>query len=417
MGTPDPIVQSFDQRLQNTVFQFPPAVFNGMDQRFINELGVDGAGRVSTLLINLSQGIGAPTTIGGPNVLPRSWADFLNMAYIAAGSTPPSIAIGGPAYLDFAREFWLSQGVPGLSSQGLDLGTDFPNVVGTSPIAPDEGELFHNLFEAAFAHFIQNYDYNFNSQVPLTAFNDAWMKFLTSTNFISSDSANIPSLQFGGETPSNFVANNLTSYRDLYFAFVPNASQADFTATFTKFFDDQVTQNGYFVASQFAGNWFQLVLQKKLAVTLGGTTGVEGTDSIKLSVIFKLFALLTDMLGTLQKVAATQAQRLTFYANIQQAYTNVMGRIPTITVDNLSGSTFSTDPTTNLNDTNTAQQQISAITQSYTEKLRSYRSMWSDESRSHETAVNQSNETVNQQSNLATALLQEVSSILQGIFR
>ncbi len=57
------------------------------------------------------------------------------------------------------------------------------------------------------------------------------------------------------------------------------------------------------------------------------------------------------------------------------------------------------------------------LLQQYIENMRSRRQIIKDQAQQAETNMNQSNEALNQQSNLATAIIQQMSTILQAIFR
>lgn len=123
-----------------------------------------------------------------------------------------------------------------------------------------------------------------------------------------------------------------------------------------------------------------------------------------------VFQLIVDVIGVLQGVAVAQAQRLQFLTSWQQAYTTLMNKVPIFTQNtSLFGGTSTTDG--NLRD------DENRVNSSYTEQLRSLRSQISDDSKSLQSNLNQTNDGVTSQSNLATSLLQELSTILGTIYR
>lgn len=256
-------------------------------------------------------------------------------------------------------------------------------------------EFANEQFLTSMNHFLTFYI--FQPNLTGEEFVNDWLKYVSARTSI--------------ETSPTSDGTKLTTYRDLYFSFVPNATEADFQSNFQAFYNSVKTDNNYFLPSQFLDQWFSQV-QSIRNIQTNQNSSVTGTNAYKTSIIFEIFSLLTDMIGTLQKVAASQGDRLTFYANAQKAYTDLIGKIPTITRDNLTP--YVDDSDTNLNQ---LAQEISTINDAYTEKLKSYRSILGDDAKQQQSVVNQSNEAVNQQADLATALLQELSTILQAIFK
>lgn len=135
------------------------------------------------------------------------------------------------------------------------------------------------------------------------------------------------------------------------------------------------------------------------------SAGFEKTIRIDL-----VFELILTLISTLQRVAVAQAQRLQFLTSWQQAYTTLMNQVPIFTQNtSLFGGT-STEKSNLRDDEN-------RVNSSYTEQLRSLRSQISDDSKSLQSNLNQTNDGVTQQANLATSLLQELSTILSTIYR
>lgn len=390
------IDKNFEERLERMEFDEHRDLLVSDDGRYISELGPGGNNIHLPVVLN-------QVVLG--NI--TSWEEFILALRTEAGDTNTDI-LTGFIFQNFRAEYMVFQG---LEENVPDVPSDikeFELLLGPSPTQDDKRDLMNALFVRAFDHFIENVDFDGTS----VTFHDAWRNFLSLTNPIDDDIT-----AFGD------FSEKLTSYSDIYFAFFKDGSQTEFETRFKDFVEKVTRREGYFSLNHFVGEWY-LSGVRQLALAFG-KTAVEETGSEKLTIIFDLFRLLTDMLGVLQKVAATQAERLRFYANMQKAYTELMNRVPNVTIDQivkLSGDPDENrfkkrDDDKNLEHANMAISGISATTQSYTERMRAFRSVWSDEARSHQTSVNQSNETVNQQSNLATALLQQVSTILQGIFK
>ncbi|MFA6914779.1 MAG: hypothetical protein WC222_00135 [Parachlamydiales bacterium] len=139
-------------------------------------------------------------------------------------------------------------------------------------------------------------------------------------------------------------------------------------------------------------------------------SSISGSGFEKTYRIDLVFQLILQVIGTLQGVAVAQAQRLQLLTSWQQAYTTLMNKIPIFTQNtSLFGGTTTEDG--NLRD------DENRVNSSYTEQLRSLRSQISDDSKSLQSNLNQTNDGVTQQANLATALLQELSTILSTIYR
>lgn len=124
-----------------------------------------------------------------------------------------------------------------------------------------------------------------------------------------------------------------------------------------------------------------------------------------------VFRLLSTMIGSLQSVAAAQASRLSFLTQWQKAYTDSMNQVHTFIKSNgdAIGGGGSAE--------GAARDDLNRVNSTYTEQLRNRRSVIADDAKALQSNVNQSNDSVNQQSQLATALIQEMSTILGAIFR
>lgn len=129
------------------------------------------------------------------------------------------------------------------------------------------------------------------------------------------------------------------------------------------------------------------------------------TSSIILN---KIFNLLLTMITSLQNVAAAQANLLNFETNWQSAYTNVMAQVHTFTQGGggLAGASSNATQRADLNNLNS----------NFIQTLQNRQGVVSDNAKALQSNVSQSNDAVNQQSNLGTAILQELSTLLSSIF-
>ncbi len=127
--------------------------------------------------------------------------------------------------------------------------------------------------------------------------------------------------------------------------------------------------------------------------------------------INRIFNLLVKMTEALQDTAAAQSGRLQFLSQWQKAYTDSMNQLHQFVANN--GDNYSS----NSEDDGKLRDDLNRVNSTYTEELRSRRSQVSDDAKTLQTNVNQTSDAVNQQINMATSLLQELSTILSAIFK
>jgi len=283
-------------------------------------------------------------------------------------------------------------------SDGLTDGAweDLVGIIGQRPAFVDEPAFFEEVMRGSFNQFITTFPFPFGQSEDGQELLDAYGEWNTSRTTLSED--------FGAD----FV--NLTAYEMIYKEFVPGATDTEYKERLVNFVLQIYDENGYFLPSHFMDRWLEEV-QLDAVLAVGEISSVTGTKSNETRVLFELFKLLVDLIEVLQKVAATQGERLTFYANYQKAYTNNITEIPVF-----SKSSFAKMGTSDEK-FNLLLNNLSSKTQSLTETLRSYRGVIGDEAKQHQTVVNQSNEVVNQQTNLGTSILQQMSTILTSIFK
>lgn len=123
------------------------------------------------------------------------------------------------------------------------------------------------------------------------------------------------------------------------------------------------------------------------------------------AILNRIFDLILRMVSTLQNLAASQANRLTFMSQWQASYTDAMSQVKTFVTG---------DPTfphaTDRDDAN-------RLNSGFIQTLQNRQSVVSDNAKTLQSNVNQSNDAVNQQSNLGTAILQELGTLLGTIYK
>lgn len=122
-----------------------------------------------------------------------------------------------------------------------------------------------------------------------------------------------------------------------------------------------------------------------------------------------IFNQILQMTTSLQQVAAAQANRLNILTQWQKAYTDLMAQVPTFSE---AGGAFH-GSSTSISKT---RDDLNRLNAAFTQTLQNRQSVVSDDAKALQSSVNQSNDAVNQQSNLGTAILQELSTLLGTIF-
>jgi len=126
--------------------------------------------------------------------------------------------------------------------------------------------------------------------------------------------------------------------------------------------------------------------------------------------IDQVFLVLTNLLNILQNVAITQADSLNFFTEWQQAYNNLMSKVPVFT----SASTpFGGVTTADIN----IRSNMNNLNSNYLEQIRSNSSIVSDDAKAMQSNISQTTDMVTQFGNMATAFLQEMSTILSAVYR
>lgn len=218
------------------------------------------------------------------------------------------------------------------------------------------------------------------------------------------------------------------SYEEFYKSFLGTGNTTQTTAEFNAFFaefvkkvagDPRASPNaipgevGYFNKSWLFDEFTKQVVEKYFQ-TVGGSSELapSGSDagSAKTAILNRIYALLVLMIESLQKVAAAQSDRLTVYTKWQQAYTDLQNKVKYVADKD---SRFHTD----LANNSTKRSSFNENNQSYTEKIKAYKSVISDDAKNLQTQINQSTDAVNQQSSMATSILQEIAAILNSLWK
>lgn len=133
-----------------------------------------------------------------------------------------------------------------------------------------------------------------------------------------------------------------------------------------------------------------------------------------MNVLNRVFELLVNVLSAMQYVAAQQANRLNFLTAWQRAYTDELQQIPTFTG---VGQNNSANPIGGTEtEASNSRQDLNTLNSAFTNNLQGNNSLIQDDAKSMQATVNQSNDAVNQLSDLATSIIQQFNTILGSIF-
>lgn len=167
-------------------------------------------------------------------------------------------------------------------------------------------------------------------------------------------------------------------------------------------------------------------------------------------ILNKIFDLLVLMIDVLQRTAAAQANRLNFLTQWQKAYTDELNQIHSFTGLNGDGEARGTtlNGTINMGDDGTssfephggfadgsndhgdkvidkigsdaagkARGELNSTNSIYTQEIQGNLNVISNDAKALQANVNQSNDAVQSQSDMATSILQQMSTILTSIYQ
>lgn len=294
-----------------------------------------------------------------------------------------------------------------------------PNPPITYPPVPDMSA----QFMAAFTKFLQTYTYApGNKTIPAGSFSanyffQQWFKFTATTATLQ-----IPAPPLLTDTNSATIGA-VPSYEEIYYTYHPGATKADFQTAIVKFYNQQISTNGFFLPSQSLSAW---VLQNttQYTTTISVPAPFIQVQADKSAIINRLIALLIRMITILQKVGIAQANTLKLVTSFQNVYVNLQAQIPVFSRGDKGPGPYAgtTSPlgrgTVNKTAADNERQQLNTVLNAQiTQKIQSFRGVQEDYAKQVQSRVNQTNDAVTQQTDMATAFIQQLSSLVGTIFR
>jgi hypothetical protein len=293
--------------------------------------------------------------------------------------------------------------------------------------------LIEEYFKRSFSSFVGAYPYvDPNDESKKAAAGSKGIVGSTSTagdNFFTSWTQFMARTSEFDDGTTTTAVPDIAAYEKVYSIFFPAEAgetpadvQARYVARLRKFWKEQALVNGakspdnaWFIPSQSFDEWFEelrddFIQGKSVKSTQLTTVGTPATERVL--VIDRILRLLIQIIDVLQRISAAQSQRLSFLTTWQQAYTDMITQVPQFAQGD--GTPLGTSSSSAKAFRN---KDVNPHMQSVLEKVRARRSAVQDEAKQTQTTINQSQDASNQQTQMATSLIQQLSTILSQIFR
>lgn len=337
--------------------------------------------------------------------LPPTWDDFVTeiVNLFEEGDNIPE-TFAEDLEDQFVTLYRRLLGIGGTADESISTSSGDWQQLALAGVNADE---IRKQFKTFFGHFLTNYVYaedgtlgvgtNPNTSSKMQLFFLQLAQSLTVISHLDSDTDTIP------------ADGTIASYERIYFSYFGEKTQDDFRNRLEDFYVKQVKEHGFFVPSLAFSDWFEEIQDNYIEVFHASSVSPSPAASQKLLIIDRILKLLISMIDVLNSISASQASRLSgFLTDWQRAYTELMDEVPNFSQDD--GTKVGAGSDTTRGEIN---QDFSALV----EKVRSRRSLVQDDAKAMQSVINQTQDAANQQTNIATAILQQLSTILGAIFK
>lgn len=198
-------------------------------------------------------------------------------------------------------------------------------------------------------------------------------------------------------------------------ASLSSAEQAQFFHSFivNEFSSAGSTQ----VLSAELGKFLDKAAQQYL-IALNGSPSFTPESSVhgsfsKVVILQRIYALIVEMIGVLQKMTASQSDQLKLLTEQQSQLTNIINQVHIFTTDD--GTEIDSSDTTSQEQT--FRDSVNQVGTAWTDTIRANRDFVQNAAKAYQSNINNSNDAVNQQASMATAFIQELSTLLGAIYR
>jgi hypothetical protein len=222
---------------------------------------------------------------------------------------------------------------------------------------------------------------------------------------------------FASSVPATSAAT--PSFETIFYQYFPGLSSGDplFAQSVTAFAKDMIGTHGYFSPSRQLTSWVSYV--QNISNTIAPHIATLPPQSV--TILNDIFYLIVSMIGSIQNVAASQANRLSLYTSWQKGYTDLLNQVHVFTAtskDLLSDTRFEGLDGAGLTDVQKRRQdEQTNFNAGMIQQITAFKDTVSEDAKALQSRVNQSSDAFNEQANTATAILQEMSTILSAIFR
>lgn len=313
---------------------------------------------------------------------------------IISFSHPPSGLLDGLT-ADFSQKVHQSEDYQGLiSPTNLSSETDrwFSNFLATYPYPTDGSFLTQDSF--------------FQSMGASLATTAALQSNTTLTDFTGTDTQVAPIDDSADILRYETVFNTLFGQGG-----VDVHTGKTFAQTVQDFYQQQVSKYGYFDPSQTFATWLQQMMSDynaAPATVATAQTSLAGMGAFKTSVLDRVYAVIGKMIDTVQDVAKAQAGKLIVFNDWQSAYTDLLTKVPVfLKGDPLPENQLGFDQRTELNAT---------IDLNYRTQIQANQTNVTNDAKSLQSNINQSNDAVSQNSKYATSIVQTLQTLIGVIF-
>lgn len=259
------------------------------------------------------------------------------------------------------------------------------------------------MLENAHDHFLKSLPYGAPTADTLAGkgeLNEMWLQFLGTYVYITE-----------AEAQNINDHDRLLSYEEFYEGYFGTLTgfkellQEHYVEVLEETGNGDISQ-GFFLPSHNFEEWTEKVQRLSLTLEEGFGLTLANNSASEVAVIDRILRLLIEMVGILQNISASQADRLTFLTNWQRAYTELLSDVPVFTTAGSSGP---------LRVSEAVRDELNAKIGPYQENIRANRSLVQDDSKAMQSVINQSQDAANQQTNIGSSILQQLSTIVAAI--
>lgn len=317
----------------------------------------------------------------------------------------------------------------------FEAALSFPNLAESQPIHalfpnlgfygfgnsndPDQ----YYLANAMWKDFASSYTYQPNGAVSNTVPSIALGLFQQLRSFTAITSTIMQgttiSVNAGGGTTTVVTSSATPSFEGTfaqYFPLLP-VGGATFVTTLQNFARGMIAKYGYFSPSRQFTDWVSYV--QGLSNTIAPIVPRLPIQDVR--ILNEVFFLIVKMITSIQNVAASQADRLALYTSWQKGYTDLLNQVHVFTgssKDKLKDAYGPFTDAPSLSDVQKRRQDEQGnFNAGMVQQITAYKDTVSEDAKALQSRVNQSTDAFNEQANSATAILQELSTILSAIFR